>query len=207
MFWQSVAMLRKAEFVTLVVTMIVPLLGGTLLLTLRHRIRALQDQTTQIQAAFYHESVEHLQEKNHALAHRLGTAGTELDTLRQVTAPRHITSVQEDILLEHLRGVNASPVIVSAYSFEDESASYAGQIAAVLRKAGWKVSVNKASMNDFKGVSLGEVALMHQTLSGLHELVQAFTEAHLDLRQREIGLDSIAGQLEDGSLLVIVGRK
>jgi len=30
---------------------------------------------------------------------------------------------------------------------------------------------------------------MHQPLAGLHELAQAFTEAHLDLRQRDIHPD------------------
>jgi hypothetical protein len=206
-FWESVAALRRAEFITLIVTLVLPLLSGTILLTLRHRIKTLLDQTTQIQGAFYHDSVERLVEKNDALSHRLGTAGTELTTLRQVTAPREITSVQEDILLEKLRGASAAPVIVAAYAFEDESASYAAEIAAVLRKAGWNVSVNKSSMNDFKGISLGKIALMHQPLSGLHELAQAFTEARLDLRQRDIHPDTIAGQLEDGRLLVVVGRK
>jgi hypothetical protein len=206
-FWESVGALRRAELLTIITTMVFPLLSGTVLLTLRHRIKTLLNKTAQIQGAFYHDSVERLVEKNRALAHHLGTTGEELTTLRQATAPREITAAQEDILLEKLRGVNAAPVIVAAYAFEDESASYAAQIAAVLRKAGWSITLNKSSMNDFKGISLGKIALMHQPLSGLHELAQAFTEARLDLRQRDIRSDTIAGQLQDGCLLVVVGRK
>jgi len=206
-FWDSIAALRRAEFITVIVTMLVPLLSGTVLLTLRHRIKTLLNQTTQIQGAFYHDSVERLVEKNRALSHHLGTAGQELTMLRQVTASRQITPVQEDILLEKLRGVRAAPVTVAAYAFEEESASYAAEIAAVLQKAGWNVALNKSSMNDFKGISLGKIALMHQPLAGLHELAQAFTEAHLDLRQRDIHPDTIAGALQDGCLLVVVGRK
>jgi len=206
-FWDSVAALRRTEFITVIAMMVFPLLSGTLLLTLRHRIKTLLNQTTQIQGAFFHDSVERLVEKNRTLSHHLGTAGQELTILRQVTASRQITSAQEDILLEKLRGVNAAPVIVTAYAFEDESASYAEQIAFVLRKAGWRVMMNKSSMNDFKGISLGKIALMHQPLSGLHELAQAFTEARFDLRQRDIHPDTIAGQLQDGCLLVVVGRK
>jgi len=206
-FWESIAALRRAEFITVIATMALPLLSGTLLLTLRHRIKTLLNQTTQIQGAFFHDSVERLVEKNRALSHHLGTAGQELTILRQVTASRQITSVQKDILLEKLHGVSAAPVIVAAYAFEDESASYAAEIAAVLRKAGWSATLNKSSMNDFKGLSLGRINLMHQPLAGLHELAQAFTEAHLDLRQRDIHPDTIAGTLQDGCLLIVVGRK
>jgi len=137
----------------------------------------------------------------------LETAQTELTALQHLAAPRQITAFQEDVLLDKLRGVKAAPVIVSAYAFEEESVSYATQIAAVLRKANWDVTLNKTSMNDFKGVSLGKINLMNQPVSGLRELSQALADAHLDLHQREIRQESIAGQLQDGCLLVVVGRK
>ncbi len=205
--WQSVADLRRIEVIILIITMIVPLLGGSVLLSLRYRIRTLIDRTTETQTAFYHDNVTHRDYTIEVLRNELHQAKGELTSFKSVHAPRQLTAAQEDILVEKLRGAKGAPVIVSAYAFEAESASYATQIAAALRKADWSVTVNKASMNDFKGISLGEIALMHQPLTGLHELAGAFTEAHLDLRQREISLDSIAGQLQDGSLLVIVGRQ
>ena len=103
--------------------------------------------------------------------------------------------------------MQASPVIVCAYSFEEESVAYATDIAEALRKAHWEVTLNKASMNDFKGIGLGSVNLTRQPLKGLHELAQAFAAAHIELRQRQIDPESIAGALQDGSLLVVVGRK
>ena len=95
----------------------------------------------------------------------------------RVTAPREITESQENAILEKLAGVTMSPVIVAAYSTDPESAGYATQLAAVLRKADVEVTLTKGSMNDFKGVTLGTVNLMKQPLSGLHELAQAFMAA------------------------------
>lgn len=206
-FWQSVAALRRAELITLIITMVVPLLGGTFLMSLRYRIKTLLDRSHETQTAFYQDNVSHRDYTIQVLRDELHRSKGELSSFKSVHAPRKLSAAQEDILVEKLRGVTAAPVIVSAYAFEEESASYAAQIAAALRRADWSVTLNKASMNDFKGISLGKVALMHQPLAGLHELAEAFTEAHLDLRQREISLDSIAGQLQDGSLLVIVGRQ
>jgi len=206
-FWQSVAALRRAELITLIVTIVVPLLGGPLLLSLRYRIRTLLERSSETQTAFYQDNISHRDYTIQVLRDELRQANREMSTFKSVHAPRQLTAAQVDILVEKLRGVNAAPVIVSAYAFEEESASYAAQIATALRKADWTVTLNKASMNDFKGISLGKVALMHQPLAGLHELAGAFAEAHLDLRQREISLESIAGQLQDGALLVIVGRQ
>jgi ribosomal protein L18E len=206
-FWESTAALRRIEFVTLIVTMIFPIVCSTVLLTIRHRIKSLQTVSSENQGAFYEDTVGRLEHKNRTVSEELTEAQVELKQLRRVAAPRQITSLQEDILLDRLRGIQASPVIVAAYAFEEECAAYAAQIAGVLRKAGWDVTLSKASMNDFKGISLGQVNLTHQSLTGLHPLAQAMTEAQMELRQREIKLDSIAGQLQDGSLLVVVGRK
>jgi hypothetical protein len=206
-FWESVAALRRAEAITLVITMIVPLLSGSILFTLRHRIKTLQRQSLEIQEESHQGETERLARANRRLEQDLENVKKETSALRQMTAPRSLTPLQEDILLENLRGVQSSPVIVSAYAFEEESAVYAIQIAAVLRKANWDVTVNKASMNDFKGISFGTINLMHRPLSGMRELAQAFQRAHLDFRQRDILPDSIAGPLQDGSLLIVVGRK
>jgi hypothetical protein len=206
-FWDSVADLRRIEFVLLLATMIVPVLCGTFLLSVRHRIKTLQTQTNESQGFSFHDNVQKLKTRNERLELELQGAQKELTKLRGVTAPRHLTESQENNVVERLQGVKAAPVIVSAYAFEDESAAYAAQIATALRKAGWQVSLNKSSMNDFKGVSLGTVNVMRRPLSGLHELAKALTAAGVDLHQREIAPDSVAGSLEDGSLLVVVGRK
>jgi hypothetical protein len=206
-FWQSVAALRRVEFITLIVTMVVPVFSGTVFLTLRQRIRTLQSQSTANQSAFYDDNVERLKYRNRVLGEELSRAQKELTALRPLAVGRQITPLQQDILLEKLRGVHAAPVIVAAYAFEEESASYAAQIAAVLRNANWDVTLNKASMNDFKGISLGKIDLTHQPVPGLRELAQAFSEARLDLREHDIQSDTIAGALQDGSLLIVVGRK
>ena len=206
-FWDSVTDLHRVESVLLLVTMIVPLLGGTVLLSIRHRIKTLQTQSNESQGLSYHDTVQKLETKNRRLESDLEGTQTERAALRRITAPRQITDDQEKILVEKLRGVRAAPVIVAAYTFEEESAAYAAQIASALRNAGWEVTLNKASMNDFKGVSLGTVNLMRRPLSGLHELAEAFTAAHVELHQRDIAPDSVAGSLQDGSLLVVVGRK
>jgi hypothetical protein len=206
-FWESVGALRRLELITLLVTMVFPVLSGTLLLGIRHRLKTIQARSSQTQGAFFEDNVERLRSKNKTLTEELSRATREVETLRRQTAPRQITPLQEDILLEKLRGVQAAPVMVAAYAFEEESATYAAEIAAVLRKAHWDVTLNKASMNDFKGVSLGKIDLMHQPVPGLHELAQAFTEARIDLRPHEIRPDTIAGALQDGSLLVVVGRR
>jgi hypothetical protein len=206
-FWDSVADLRRIEFLLLLVTMIVPLLCGTVLLSIRHRVKTLQTQSSESRGYSFQETTEKLHVKNQRLENDLERARRELASLRDRTAPRQLSPMQEDILLEKLRGVQAAPVIVSAYTEEDESAVYAQQIATALRRAGWNVTFNKSSMNDFKGVCLGTVNLMRKPLAGLHELAEALSAARIDLHQRDIAADSIAGPLQDGSLLVVVGRK
>ena len=206
-FWDSISSLRQIEFIVIGVVMIVPLVCGSILFSVRHRIKTLQTQTSQSLGFSYQETVRKLEAQKHRLATGLESSGHEVAALRRINAPREITEQQENILVEKLRGVRAAPVTVSAYAFEDESAAYAAQIAGALRKAGWDVTLAKSSMNDFKGISLGTVNLMRRPINGLHELAEAFTAAHLELHQREIAPDSIAGSLQDGSLLVVVGRK
>jgi hypothetical protein len=206
-FWESVSDLRRIEFIVILVTMILPIISGTVLLTIRQRIKTIHTQSTRNQGTTYQENVQALQEEKERQGRELANARGELSILRHVTAPRKITEAQEIALIDHLSGVKAAPVIVSAYAFEEESAAYAEQIVLVLRKAGWQASLNKTSMNDFKGISLGTINLTRKPIVGLHELAQAFTAARLELRQRETAPDSIAGQLQDGSLLVVVGRK
>ena len=205
--WESVAALRRVEFVTLLITLIVPLLSGTVLLTLRQSIKTLQSDSSQNQISFYEERVGRLERQNHTFALELQQARGHINTLQTAVAPRQISPYQTDLLLDRLRGVKAAPVLVAAYAFEEESALYAADIAAVLRKAHWDVSLNKASMNDFKGISLTKIDLMHQPVAGLRELSDALTEAKIDVRPREIKPDSIAGSLQDGTLLIVVGRK
>jgi len=206
-FWNSVTALRQIEFVTLLVTMIVPILCGTVLLTVHQRVKTLVNKTSVIQGVSYEGSVQRLENTNRALTHELQVAQKELTGLRTVTAPRQITESQESVIVEKLRGVRGAPVTVSAYAFEPECAAYAAAIAAVLRKSGWDVRLNKSSMNDFKGVTLSAVNLINRSLSGEHELAQAFAAASIELHQRQISPDSIAGPLQDGTLLVVVGRK
>ncbi len=206
-FWNSVAMLRQIEFVTLLIAMIVPVACGTLLLSVHYRIKSLVNKTTVIQGSSYEETLQRLENMNLSLRQELQMAQAQLGSLRHLTAPRQLSAQQAGILSEQLRGIQGSPVIVSAYAFEEESAAYATQIATALRNAGWVVTLNKASMNDFKGVTLSTVKITQKPTVGLHELAQAFSAAHLEVRQHQISPDSIAGQLEDGSLLVVVGRK
>src|SRR5207244_7076293 len=99
------------------------------------------------------------------------------------------------------------PVVVSALVDDEESYAYATQIAGSLRHAGWTVTLNRASMNDFKGVGLGTVNLMRRPMAGMRELAAALSAARVDARQREIQPDSLAGSLRDGSVWVVVGRK
>ncbi len=206
-FWDSVADLRRIEFVALLVGMITPVLCGTLLLTVRQRVKTLLTQSSQSQVFTHHENVEKLESQKQRLESSLASSQKELLTLRRVTSPRQLTEADESVLIEKLRTVKGAPVIVAAYSYEEESHAYAAQIAGALRQAGWDVTFNKASMNDFKGVSLGSVNLMRQPLAGLRELSDALAAAHVDLHQREIDPETIAGSLQDGSLLVVVGRK
>jgi hypothetical protein len=206
-FWESVTDLRRIEFIALLVGMITPVLCGTILLTVRQRVKTLIDQSNQSQTFAHHESVQKLETLKQHLESDLANTQRGLSALRRVTAPRQLTQADGDLLIEKLRGVKAAPVIVSAYSYEEESYDYAEQIAGALRQAGWNVTLNKASMNDFKGVSLGSVNLMRQPLVGLRELGDALAAAHVDVHQREIVPDTIAGSLQDGSLLVVVGRK
>ncbi len=206
-FWDNVLALRKIEFFTTLVMIVVPLLGGAVLLTLRHRIRFIQTETTETQGFSYQQTVEHLHSKTQTLDKELRHAKSQIGSLERITAPRQLSEAQQKQIVVQLRGVKASPVIVAAYAFEEESANYAGEIAGVLRKSGWDVSVKRASMNDFKGVSLGIVNLTQRPILGLRELAQAFEAAHVELHQRQISADSIAGQLDDGSILVVVGRK
>ncbi len=205
--WESVAALRRVEFVVLLVTIVVPVLSSSMVLTLRHRIKILQSRSSQTQGVFHQGEVSRLEDRSESLSDQLSQARRELAVLRQMTAPRQLSHYQEDLLLERLRGIKTSPVVVTAYAFEEESAVYAKQIAAVLRKANWEVTLNKASMNDFKGVAVSKIALMHQTVPGLRELTQAMTEAKLDIHPHDIHPDTIAGEVPDGTLLVVVGRR
>ena len=69
-----------------------------------------------------------------------------------------------------MRHAQGAPVIVAALVDDEESYAYATQIAASLRQAGWGVSFNRASMNDFRGVGLATVNLMQRPLAGMREL-------------------------------------
>src|SRR5688572_9811187 len=124
-FWGSVTELRQIEYIALLITMIVPIVSGTILFTVRHRIKTIQTLSNQNQAASFRDNVHDLAMNKHQLIQELSTARKEVAALRRLTAPRQIDERQETILLERLRGVQASPVIVSAYAFEEESQSYA----------------------------------------------------------------------------------
>src|SRR5689334_5535794 len=123
--WESAAVLRRIEFATILVTVLVPLLSGTVLLTVRHRLKTLQQSSFQNQHEYYDAKIETLEDKNRALSDALERAQRDVSGLRRQTAPRQLTLYQEDLLLERLRGVRAAPVTVAAYAFEDESAVYA----------------------------------------------------------------------------------
>src|SRR5258708_25097019 len=146
-FWDSVADLRQFEHVFLLIIMIVPILCGTVVLSIRHRIKTLLTQSNESQGYTYSEHIQKLESRNRLWEKDLASTRKDLSNLRGLTAPRQLSAMQEDILLEKLRGIKAAPVIVSAYSFEEESAAYAQQIAAALRNAGWDVTYNKSSMN------------------------------------------------------------
>jgi hypothetical protein len=206
-FWESVSDLRRIELIALLVGMITPVLCGTILLTVRQRVKTLLAQSSQSQAFTHHDSVQRLESQKQRLESDFAVSQKELSTLRRVTAPRQLTEADENLLIEKLRTLKGAPVIVAAYTYEEESYAYAAQIAGALRQAGWEVTLNKASMNDFKGVSLGSVNLMRQRLAGQRELGEALVAAHVDIHQRDIAPDTIAGSLQDGSLLVVVGRK
>jgi hypothetical protein len=206
-FWNSVLDLRRIELILLLLGMITPVLCGSLLLTLRSRVRNLIDQSQQSEGYSHHETTRKLESQKQGLVSELMSARRELNGLQRVTAPRQLSEMDARLLIDQLRGIHAAPVLVAAYNFEEESYGYASQIAAALRQAGWDVRLNKASMNDFKGITVGSVNLMRRPVAGQRELSQALEAAHVDIHQREISPDSIAGSLEDGSLLVVVGRK
>jgi len=205
--WDSVTDLRQVEWVAVLVIMIAPLVGGTILLTARYRIKVLLNQAKASADYSQSENVKQLQDEIRHLDSELVNTRRELAALRQATAPRALSEAEERQIVAQLQGVKASPVIVCAYAMEDESYRYASQIAGALRQAGWEVTLNKASMNDFKGVTLGAVNLMQRPLLGQGELSNALRAAHVDLHPREVPQDSIAGPLQDGALLVVVGRK
>ena len=191
----------------LLVAMIVPVVCGSILLTVHYRVKALVNKTTVIQGSSYEETLQRQENINRTLNQELQIAQAQLSTLRHVTAPRRLTEDQAQLLVGQLRGIKGSPVIVSAYAFEEESATYATQIAGALRNAGWEVTFNKASMNDFKGIRLATITQSPHPLQGQRELAQAFDAADLEVRQHQVAPDSIAGDLANGSLLIVVGRK
>jgi len=193
--------------VALLVAMIVPVVCGSILLTVHYRVKALVNKTTVIQGSSYEETLQRQENINRTLNQELQIAQAQLSTLRHVTAPRRLTEDQAQLLVGQLRGIKGSPVIVSAYAFEEESATYATQIAGALRNAGWEVTFNKASMNDFKGIRLATITQSPHPLQGQRELAQAFDAADLEVRQHQVAPDSIAGDLANGSLLIVVGRK
>src|SRR5882724_6282002 len=172
-FWDSVADLRQIEFILLVVAMVTPLVCGTIVLTVRQRVKTLLTQSTESTGFSYSENVRKLASQKEHIQADLQRAHQELGTLRRVTAPRQLPAEDEQRLVSSLRGVRAAPVIVSAYNLEDESYAYAKAIASAIRQAGWEVTVNKSSMNDFKGVTLGTINLMQRPLTGLKELDHA----------------------------------
>jgi hypothetical protein len=206
-FWGSVLILRKIEFIATVTVMTVTVTGGIILLTVRHRIKTLQTIASESQTLTYQGNVHNLQTQNRRLTEDLSRSRDELGPLRRVTAPRQLSESQAHIMLAKLRGIQTAPIVVCGFAYEEESATYASQIAAALRQAGLEVTYNKASMNDFKGIGLGEINRLGHPLAGAPELVRAFTDAGIELHRREITPESIAGSLQDGSLLIVVGRK
>ena len=206
-FWESVTDLRRIELVALLVGILTPVLCGTILLTVRARVKTLMDRSSRSQGFSNEESVRKLETQIRHLEADLAVARQELGGLRRVTAPRALTEADQDSIVQRLRHAQGAPVIVAALVDDEESYAYATQIAASLRQAGWGVSLNRASMNDFRGVGLATVNLMQRPLAVMRPLAAALAAAHVDARERTILPDSIAGSLQDGSLLVVVGRK
>lgn len=191
----------------MVATVASPILFGSMLFTLRHRIRTLETHKNLNEALTYEEEVGQLRNAKHELTHELENMKSEMSDLKVIASPRELTEAEEKIILATLSDVKPTTVVISAYAFDDESAGYATQIGAVLRKAHWEVYFNKASMNEFKGITVTSFKKPFQELPGQRELAKAFLAAGLRLRQIRVRPDSIAGPLQDGAILIVVGSK
>ena len=119
-FWESVADLRRIELVVLLIGMFTPVICGTVLLTVRHRIKVILEQSNRSQLFSTSETVEKLEAHIKRLESNLTSSRQENVVLHRVTAPRQLTEDAGNRLVETLRGIKAAPVIVSAYAFEEE---------------------------------------------------------------------------------------
>lgn len=206
-FWESVLILRKIDTVATWITIAVPVVSALVMFTVRHRMRTLETQHSTQMTLSHDAEVRRLAEANRELHASLKHSGKEITSLKKIIEPRILTQSQADVILKRLEGVTPLPVVVAAYGFDEESAGYGEQIAAVLKDADWPVTYTKSSLNDFKGVSVNMVSVVPPQSPALYALVEAFTAARFDLRRFEVRTDSIADPIKDGSLIVVVGRK
>ena len=63
-FWDSILVLRKWEFVVTLIVMITPVVGSAFLLTVRHRIKTLQNQTSESQGFSFGQQIENVESQN-----------------------------------------------------------------------------------------------------------------------------------------------
>ncbi|WP_411728667.1 hypothetical protein [Methyloglobulus sp.] len=129
------------------------------------------------------------------------------ERLKAETAPRKISDEQRVNLKKALLQTSGSNVIVASFMVDSESGDYADQIDSVLREAGWVSTVRKTSLNDFKGLGITCVTAKQQALSGYSELVASFSSEGIRMEPYQAREKSISGNLPDGTILIVIGRK
>lgn len=130
---------------------------------------------------------------------------SQVETLRTTAVPRSLTPEQEKQLVRTLSKVVGVPVVIVSRMSDGESMDYGNQFGECIQKAGWEVSFNKLSLNDFKGVWVGYIGTNSEPTT-LTALVTSLTEIGVPLTNVTVRADSIGGQL-NGRIGLIVGRK
>jgi len=153
------------------------------------------------QAASAVEGAERLRQENLKLSIKLEEERKARLELEQKLAPRILTAKQAEMIAEHLRKFPSAEVGVTAVMNQDESISYAFQLAAAIRKGNWKIrggQIVHASFDPLvpRGVNVFAQEDDNPALAVLHDAIASagiLVGGIMKTRQRPGSLDVVVG--------------
>lgn len=195
-WWNNVETLNRGVFWLTVAMIAAPFVFGLLALVVQNRAKALEDQR-----------LETLRMTNQSLAEDLQASKQQVAELERRTAPWRLSREQRERILSGLGSKPSSPVLVVCRLMDGESCDMAGDLASVLKAAGWTIIGPGAnSLNSFFGVNVFSNSASGP-LPGADRLLAAFTAAGLPCLSEPVPANSLGGPVADGTICIIVGRR
>jgi len=191
----TIETLKRWSHILLWVSIILPLLAA-LAAGARYYVERYEKQLSSRLTA---TAIQQAQEK-------VTGAQTELNKLKEKTAPRNISAEQHAAMLPILTTIKDRPVAVACRLMDGESCDYATEIGNALKEAGCQVpDLIKTSVNDFPGKVV--IAIKGSAdLDVAKVLEKAFKAAGIPASTESVQ-ENLVGVWYPDVVHVIVGRK